>query len=112
MINDPKALRFVERRIKSRMKCNYPAVIQGSDSSGLKFEENGKVINMSRSGVFMVLNKPIPDCREVLVRILIPTGILEIGSSKLSMVGTIVRLDALDTGAIGVAIKFNNYRIT
>jgi hypothetical protein len=100
-----------ERRLKPRMKCNYPAVVQGQVNGGKKFREEGRVINLSRCGIYMVLNQVIPDGKEVSIRIALPTGMLEFGSSKLATSGTVVRSESRLDGTFGVAIKFQNYRI-
>ena len=101
---------FPDRRIKPRMKCNYPAVVQGYDYDGKKFKEKGRVINLSRSGIYVLLNQAIPDCNEASIRIALPTGILEFGTSKLDTSGTVVRREQRVDGASGVAIKFQNVR--
>jgi len=101
---------FVEQRLKPRIKCNYVATIQGRDGSGKKFKEKGRVLNLSRSGIFLILNQAIPDCDEVLVRITFPTGILEYGSSKLATTGTVVRRELCLDGNFGVAINFQKFR--
>ena len=69
------------------------------------------VVNLSRSGIFMLLERAIPECDEVSIRIVFPTGMLEFGSSKLATVGKVVRRENREDGAFGVAIKFQNYRI-
>ena len=93
------------------MECNYMALIQGCVATGMKFKEKGQVVNMSRSGIFMLLRHAIPECNEVSVRIVFPTGMLEYGSSKLATVGTVVRREYQEDGAFGIAVKFQNYRI-
>jgi hypothetical protein len=110
MENHSEPAPFLERRLKPRMKCNYPAMIQGQDGGGKKFKEKGRVVNLSRGGNFVLLNQPIPDCYEVSVHIALPTGILEYGSSKLVTNGTVVRREPCLDGTFGVAIKFQNVR--
>ena len=101
---------FLERRLKPRMKCNYPAKIQGREGNGKKFEETGRVVNMSRNGIFVLMNRAISDSYQVSVQIALPTGILEYGSSKLITTGTVVRTEPCPDGTFGVAIKFQNVR--
>ena len=93
------------------MECNYPALVQGSNVSGEKFKEEGKVVNLSRSGIFVLLNQAIPDYYEVSARIDLPTGIAEFGSSRLTTIGTVVRSEPRGDGAFGVAIKFQHFQI-
>jgi hypothetical protein len=92
------------------MKCNYPAKIQGREGNGKRFEETGRVVNMSRNGIFMLMNRAILDSYQVSVQIALPTGILEYGSSKLITTGTVVRSEPFPDGTFGVAIKFQNVR--
>jgi len=40
-----------DRRIKPRIICDYPGIIEGYDSSGNKHNEDGKLANLSASGV-------------------------------------------------------------
>jgi hypothetical protein len=97
---------FLERRLKPRMKCNYPAMIEGQDGAGKKFKENGRMVNLSRSGIFVLVSQAIPDCHEVTVHIVLPPGVQEYESSKLTMTGKVVRSEPCLDGTFGVAIKF------
>jgi hypothetical protein len=101
---------FLEQRLKPRIECNYAAMIQGQDGSGKKFKEKGRVVNISRSGIFLITNQAIPECYEVSIQIALPTGVLEYGSSKLAMTGTVVWRELCLDGNFGVAIKFQNFR--
>ena len=101
---------FVERREKPRMKCAYPAMILGHSLEGKKLEENATVFNLSASGVYVLLNCIIQKGQNLSVKIAIPTGSLEWGSSKLTSSGVVVRTEALSEGILGVAIKFEHYR--
>jgi len=110
MENNSETAPLLERRIKPRMKCNYPAMVQGQDGTGKKFNNKGRVVNLSRSGIFVLLNQAITDCSEVSVHIAFPTGILEYGSSKLATTGSVVRRELSQDGTFGVAISFQNVR--
>jgi len=101
---------YPERRKKSRIICDYPAVLQGREVDGTKFSENGRVINLSASGIFVVSKHAIPIDTEVNTRIALPTGSLVWGTSKLSTSGNVVR-NELQTGeAVGIAINFHRYK--
>jgi PilZ domain len=93
------------------MECSYQALVQGRDENGMRFKQKGEAVNLSRSGIFLILDGAIPECQEVSIRIILPTGHLEYGSSKLATVGTVVRRENRQDGALGIAIKFQNYRI-
>ena len=102
---------FLERRIKPRMECDYPVIIQGREIGGTKFKEKGRVINLSRNGMFVLLDEAIPDCVEVSVQIILFTGCEEFQSSKLATTGTVVRRENIYDEAFGIAIKFQRFRI-
>ena len=99
-----------EKRAKSRITCNFAAVVRGRDEKGREFEENARVVNMSASGIYMLLNRSIGAGEQLSVRIALPTGSLKLGSSKLLTDGHVVRAEPHATGAMGIALKFNNYR--
>jgi hypothetical protein len=110
MKNNSTDAPFLEKRVKPRIKCNYAAMIQGQDGSGKKFEEKGRVMNLSHSGIFLILNQAIPDCDKVTVHIAFPTGILEYGTSKLATTGTVMRKEVCVDANLGIAIKLQNFR--
>jgi hypothetical protein len=101
---------FVERRGKPRMKCAYPAMVRGLSLEGRKLEENATVLNMSASGVYVLLNRLIEIGQDLSLKIAFPTGSLEWESSKLTSSGVVVRTEGLSEGILGVAIKFEHYR--
>jgi len=77
---------------------------------GKKFEENATVLNLSASGVYVLLNRSIQKGQDVSLRIAFPTGSLELGSSKLATTGVVVRTEPLTVGQLGVAVMIHNYR--
>ena len=101
---------IAERRGKPRMKCSYSAMVRGCSLDGKKFEENATVLNLSTSGVYMVLNRNLENGQDLLVKIAFPTGSLEWGSSKLASTGVVVRTEPLSEGVLGVAILLQRYR--
>jgi hypothetical protein len=98
-----------ERRGKPRIKCAYPAVVRGCAANGKKFEENATVINLSASGIYMLINRYVDKGQELSVKIAFPTGSLKWGTSNLATTGVVVRIDFLEN-VIGVAIKFQHYK--
>jgi hypothetical protein len=101
---------IAERRGKPRMKCSYSAMVRGCSLDGKKFEENATVLNLSTSGVYMVLNRYIENGQDLSVKIAFPTGSLKWGSSKLTSIGVVVRTEALSEEILGVAVLFQRYR--
>jgi hypothetical protein len=101
---------FVERRGKPRMKCAYPAMVRGLTSEGKKLEENATVLNLSASGVYILLTCLVKKGEDLSLKIAFPTGSLEWGISKLTSKGVVVRTEALSEGVLGVAVNFQGYR--
>jgi hypothetical protein len=99
-----------ERRLKPRFRCNYPAWIQGYDENGEVFEEIGKAVNLSRSGVYLLLNREIPEGMDLTIRISIPTENPKLGTSKLAVRGKVVRGEFQSETIFGIAVKFQEYR--
>jgi hypothetical protein len=99
-----------ERRGKPRMECAYPATVRGYSLDEKKFEENATVINLSASGIYVLLNRFINKGQDLSVKIAFPTGSLEWGSSKMATKGVVVRTEALSEGVLGIAIKFQRRR--
>jgi hypothetical protein len=110
MNQTPEHETFSERRSKSRIPCNYAAIVEGRDENGKKFEENARVISLSTSGIYMLLNRSIYTGEELSVRIALPTGSLKLGTSKLATTGIVIRGEPQSTGVFGIAVKFNHYR--
>ena len=99
-----------ERRTKPRIICDYSAVVKGYDEQGLKFIEKARVLNLSQSGIFLVTNRSIRPETEVYVKIALPTGSLEWGTSKLLTSGIVTRNEFQSDGSVGIAIKFQHYK--
>ena len=99
-----------DKRGKPRMKCAYPAMVRGLSLDGKRFEENATVLNLSASGVYVLLNRFIQTGQDLSVKIAFPTGSLEWGSSKLTSNGVVVRTEVLSDGVLGVAVIFQGYR--
>jgi len=99
-----------ERRIKPRIRCDCPARIQGHDENGKKFEEDGRAINLSRSGLYILLNREITNGMDLSIRLALPTGYLDLGTSKLALEGKVVRGELRSETVFGIAVEFQNYR--
>jgi hypothetical protein len=99
-----------ERRVKPRFICKCPTRIRGHDNNGQLFEEEGTAINLSRSGVYVILNREIPIGMELSLRIAFPTGLLKLGTSKLAVRGVVVRGEVHSETTYGIAVKFQEYR--
>jgi hypothetical protein len=109
MDQNAENIAVTERRGKPRIKCAYPAIVRGCSTDGKKFEENATVLNLSASGIYLLVNRFIQKSQELSVKVAIPTGSLKWGTSQLATTGVVVRADFLE-GTMGVAIQFHNHR--
>ena len=110
METTPKNGDIFERRLRPRCKCDYSARIRGRDEDGNLFQVDGKATNLSRNGVYLIVNRDIPKGMELSIRIAFPTGSLELGTSKLVVRGTVVRGELFSEKTYGIAVKFDKYR--
>jgi hypothetical protein len=103
---------YPDRRAKHRIQCNYPAMVKGRDAFGKNFSEQGKVVNLSSSGILLLVPRSIENNTEVNVKIAFPTGSLEWGSSNLATKGVVVRNEIHTEEMVGIAVRFHGYRFT
>jgi hypothetical protein len=101
---------LLERRAKPRINCDFPALVRGRDPLGKKFEENARVINLSTSGIYVLVHRSIQPGDVLSLRIALPTGSLRWGTSNLSANGIVVRNELQSDGVTGIAIKFMTYK--
>jgi len=99
-----------DRRTKPRVICDYPAIIVGHDIQGKKYKENGKLANLSGSGLFMWVDRHIELGSKLSVIVLLCTTPVDEETPKLATNGTVVRSELQTDGSCGVAVKFNHYR--
>jgi hypothetical protein len=110
MDESPENTDFRERRTKPRMDCNYTAIVRGQDSSGKKFEESGRVTNLSSSGAFVLVNRYIENGTILSINLALPTGNLEWGTSKIALTGCVVSGRILPQGVYGIAFEIQQFR--
>lgn len=99
-----------DRRVKPRIDCDYPAIIKGNDVDGTKFKDQGKLSNLSASGLFMVANRNIQNGIKLSVTVLLSNSLIDKDAPKLSTSGIVVRTEPQTNGTCGVAVKFTHYR--
>ena len=99
-----------EQRTKPRIQCNYLARVRGHDAEGKEFVENARVINFSRSGLYVLAGRSFHPGHELSVKIALPTGSLEWETSQLETHGSVVRSEPHSTGEFGIAIKLKGYK--
>ncbi len=99
-----------ERRIKPRVICDYPAIVEGHDEYGNKFNDSAKLTNLSASGLFMKANRRITIGSQLSVTILLTSAQIDINTPKIATNGIVVRSEPQIDGTCGIALKFNGYR--
>ncbi len=99
-----------DRRIKPRIECEYPAIIEGHDEDGYKYNDQAKLANLSASGLFMLTNRYIENGSKLAVTVLLCNSLDESDPPKLATNGIVVRTEPRANGMCGVAIMFNHYR--
>jgi len=99
-----------ERRSKPRAKCDYPAIIKGQDAQGRKYEEIARLTNMSASGLYLQLQRPICEGEKLHVTISLPNHLHDQPGHKCTITGVVVRAEPHGEGTVGIALKILHYR--
>ncbi len=99
-----------DRRVKPRVSCTYPAVIDGIDVDGNRYNEAARLANLSASGLFMKTNRYIEPGLKLSVTVLLTAESIEKDTPKIATNGVVVRVEPQADGSCGVAVKFNSYR--
>ena len=99
-----------DRRIKPRINCDYPAIIEGYDGYGNRYNDHGRLSNLSASGLFMLTNRRVENGSRLSVTILLTDSSGEMDAPKIATNGMVVRTESQLDGTCGFAIKFNKYK--
>lgn len=99
-----------DRRVKPRIECDYPAIVEGFDVDGSKYSDQAKLANLSASGLFMLANRCIENGSKLTVTVLLSNSIVDEEAPRLATNGIVVRTEPKTNGTCGVAVKFSNYR--
>jgi hypothetical protein len=105
-----KVSNIPERRIKPRVVCDYPAIVEGIDQQGKKYKENAKLANLSAGGLYMWANRDIENSSKLSVTVLLTCSPIGKETNKLATKGIVVRTEPQPNGTCGVAVKFSHYR--
>jgi hypothetical protein len=102
---------MVERRIKPRIQCAYPAIVRGYEPEGGKFEEKAVLGNLSAGGLYLRQNRYIEKGKKVAVHVRFSSAPPEAAKApSLATLGFVVRSEVQENGTYGLAIKFQRYR--
>ncbi len=99
-----------DRRIKPRIECDYPAIVEGIDNQGVKYSEHARLANLSASGLFMLANRSVTNGTKLSVIVLLTSTYDDENAPRLATSGVVVRTELKPDGKCGVAIKFSHYR--
>jgi len=99
-----------DRRIKPRIECDYPAIVEGYNGDGAKYNDKAKLSNLSASGLFMLANRYIESGTKLSVTVLLSNSFEDNDSPRLATNGIVVRTEVKPNGMCGVAIRFTQYR--
>ena len=100
----------LDRRVKPRIECDYQAIVEGFDCAGIKYRGQGRLINLSAGGLFLVINRDIENGSKLSVIVHLSKSPLDADAPKLATNGIAVRTELQIDGTCGVAVKFQNYR--
>jgi hypothetical protein len=98
------------RRAKPRIDCDCLANVDGVNSDGQRYREDGKLRNLSASGLFIVVNRYIENGTKLAVTVHLSDLVFDAEAPKLATNGIVVRTESQADGSYGVAVKFQNYR--
>ena len=99
-----------DRRAKPRVSCDYPAIIEGIDIDGAKFNDQVKLCNLSATGLYTLANRYVENGSQITVTIQLCNSFINEDAPKLSTSGIVVRTEPQQNGTYGVAVKFHHYR--
>ena len=100
----------MERRNKPRIYCDCPAIIQCDEMPGVNFNDECRLLNLSASGLYVMLNRNFEHGSKVSVTVNLTNSITDPDAPKLATKGTVVRIEPQADGCCGIAVKFHNYR--
>jgi PilZ domain len=101
---------IAERRDKPRLDCDYPAIVKGIDQQGKKYKDNGKLINLSASGLYLWVNRDIENNSKLSVTVLLSNILIDKDTPKLATEGIVIRNEPQTNGTYGIALKLSHYR--
>lgn len=99
-----------DRRAKPRINCDYPAIVEGYDVDGSIYNDQAKLVNLSASGLFMLLNRDLVAGSKLSVTVHLCSSLVDANTPKIATNGIVVRSEHQSNGTHGIAVKFYHYR--
>ncbi len=109
MDGDINSSSFPERRRNTRINCQYPAIVQGSDIYGNEYEVSAEVSNLSVSGLYLWTNRPIEPGENISVVIHLIDETKNVPAPEIVTNGIVTRKDQ-QFGIFGIALMFKHYQ--
>ena len=99
-----------ERRRMERIYLPFPAVVEAVNTSGEHFKVDTVLDNLSKEGLYLRLFPCVAPESEISVVFRLSTSAVESSSPKVSIKGTVLRVEERPGGACGVAVQFKAAR--
>lgn len=100
-----------ERRGKPRLSCTFPAIVRGADPGGPRFQTTGAVENLSASGVFLRLERPIEQGSRLFIMFRFSVGAPDGGTGpNIAVHGIVLRTQEERNSHYRVAVRLQHYR--
>ena len=100
----------LERRRKVRIYLPFPAVVEGVNTSGEHFKIDTVLDNLSKEGLYLRLFPCVTLGSEIGVVFRLSKSAVESSSPKVSIKGTVLRVEERPGGACGIAVQFKSAR--
>ncbi len=99
-----------ERRRKARIYLPFPAVVEGVNTSGEHFKVDTVLDNLSKEGLYLRVFPCVTQGSEISVVFCLSESAVESLSPRVSIKGTVLRVEERPGGACGVAVQFKSPR--
>ncbi len=100
-----------DRRGKPRLRCNYPAIVRGSDPNTARFEEPATLCDLSASGLYLRMRREIERGTKLFVCFRMSTSAPHVQAPTLAIRGVVVRTEARTDGTCGLGIRLLRYHV-
>jgi len=95
---------IVERRSQLRIEGSIPATVSGMDTSGEPFEIGTALGNLSLSGLYVCLERPIAVDSPL-------SAIIRFEGLEVKTTGVVKRVEPQPDGSFGLGVAFDSYNI-
>jgi hypothetical protein len=99
-----------DRRQKARIYLPFPAVVEGVNTSGEHFKVDTVLDNLSNEGLYVRVFPSVSQGSEINVVFRLATSSADSSGPRVSIKGTVLRVEDRPGGASGVAIRFKSPR--